>query len=173
MSSSVISRGRARQLLGVGADRALLVVETGAPPVEGDAVAEHRVAERLAQRLPVRDQAVQAAVGHRHDDRDHLAVRDRQVVRRHVQALEVGEPGAHPLRAEGVRLEDVRDEADLLARLAEQPLQVLREVLLGGDGEPAHDDDSSGHAGLRFSRNARDALARRRRLRRHGHDLDA
>ena len=131
------SSGVQREALGHRADRALAVAEPGgAAPVERDAVGHHRVAPGLAQRGAVGDEAVEAAVGHRDDDRDHLALGRAQPRRLLVQQPEVREPRRQPLGAEGVGLEHVRDEPDLLARLAEQALELGREVGLVGDGEP-------------------------------------
>src|SRR5215213_1509646 len=53
----------------------------------------------------------------------------------------MGEPGGEPLGTVAVSPEDVGDEPDLLARLPKKPLQVLRQLGLFGDGEPAY-----GHA---------------------------
>ena len=115
--------GPQRELLGERADRPLAIAEpVRAAPVERDPVGHHRVAPCLAQRGAVRDQAVQAAVGHRDDDRDHLALRRAQPGRLLVQQAEVGEPRRQPLGPEGVGAEHVRHEADPLARGAEEPL---------------------------------------------------
>ena len=119
------------------ADRPLAVGQRlRAAPVERDAIGHHGIAPGVAQRGAVSDEAVQAAVRHRDDDRDHLALGGAQARRLLVEHPEVCEPGGEPFGAVRVGAEDVRDEADALARGTEQALQLGRQVGLVGDREP-------------------------------------
>ena len=84
----------------------------------------------------MRHQAVEAAIGGAHHDRDQLAVGGAQVLGRLVQLPEVGEPRAQALGTEGVHPEYVRDEAETLTRLDEQSPQAVRQLVLVGHREP-------------------------------------
>ena len=111
-------------------------IEPGPAPVVGDPLAEHRVAELVAQRCSVGDQAVEAPVGGADDDRDHLAVGGAQILGRLVQLAEVRKPRAQTLRPERIDAKHVRHEPEPLARLGEQALQAGRQVGLVGDRKP-------------------------------------
>ncbi len=67
------------------------------------------------------DQAVEAAVGGAHHDRDHLPVGGAQALRRVVQLTEVREPGAYSLRPKGVDAKHVGYEPQPLRAPCEQP----------------------------------------------------
>lgn len=77
-------------------------------------------AERLAQCGDVCDQSVEEA-GPRDDDRDHLAVGDRHVLGRDVQAREVRESRAQPLGPVGVAGEHGRGEDEVSRALRTDP----------------------------------------------------
>ena len=146
-----------RDFLGVVADRFAAFIEPGTSPVEGDAVRQHGIAERFAQRLTVRDEAVKASVRHRHDDSDHLSISRRQVLRRNMQLLEMAEPGSKMFDPVGVRLEHVGYESDDCFGFGEEPHNVVGQFIPIRDGVPgdlgisAHEGHGIGSSDLGFS----------------------
>src|SRR5215212_985251 len=113
------------------------LVEAGSPMIQRDAVGQDGVAQCFAQGGAVGDQAVEATVRHRDGHRDHLPLRGVQVRGWLVELAVVGEPGGEPLGTVAVSPEDVGDEPDHLPGLPEEPLQVLGQLGLFGDGKPA------------------------------------
>src|SRR5215218_133935 len=106
-------------------DGGAALVEAGPPMIQRDAVSEYGGAKGLAQGRAVGDEAVEAAVRHRDGDGDHLPLRGIQVFGWLVQLPVVGEPGGEPLRTVAVSPENVWDEPDAFARLAEKTLQIF------------------------------------------------
>ena len=81
--------------------------------------AQRRIARQRAHRGAMRHQAVVAAVLRRHRDRDHLALELGQAGRRQHQVVVHGDEGFELGVVEGVGLQHVGHEAELLLALGE------------------------------------------------------